>query len=306
LAQTHLVKIWHVITLAAISATALTFDAPTRQSLVPLLVGPRELMNAIGLNSAAFNGPGIIGPAIAGILVSTVGVADTFYLNALSFGAVLLALAAISPKPPFPHKRREGIWHELVAGLRYLRAQPAILALFWLAFLVSVVARPYIQLLPAFVKTTISGGPDSLGALMAASGVGALGGSIATAFVGTSRHRGKIAIVCSVASGLALFAFSLTRTTWSGSLVLVALGAAVLLFMGMTNTLLQTYTSLEMRGRVMALYTMIFLGFMPFGTWLLGSIATLATLPLTLAVAGLTVALAGVIVSRVPGPRDLP
>jgi hypothetical protein len=161
-------------------------------------------------------------------------------------------------------------------------------------------------LLPAFVKTTISGGPDSLGALMAASGVGALGGSIATAFVGTSRHRGKIAIVCSVASGLALFAFSLTRTTWSGSLVLVALGAAVLLFMGMTNTLLQTYTSLEMRGRVMALYTMIFLGFMPFGTWLLGSIATLATLPLTLAVAGLTVALAGVIVSRVPGPRDLP
>ncbi|MBV8670603.1 MAG: MFS transporter, partial [Candidatus Eremiobacteraeota bacterium] len=83
LAQTHVVQIWQVVVLAGISAVGLTFDAPTRQSLVPLLVGPAELMNAIGLNSAAFNGPGIIGPAIGGILVSTVGVADTFYLNAL-------------------------------------------------------------------------------------------------------------------------------------------------------------------------------------------------------------------------------
>jgi MFS family permease len=305
LVQTHVVQIWHVVVLAALSAVALTFDAPTRQSLVPHLVGPRELVNAIGLNSAAFNGPGVIGPAIGGILVSTVGVADTFYLNAISFGAVLVALLAISPKPPVPVAERLGIWHELLDGLHYVRRQPAILTLFVLALLVSVIARPYIQLLPAFVKTTIHGGPDALGALMASSGAGALAGSIATAFVGTKRHRGMIAISCAALGGLSLFALALTRTIVEGVLVLVALGAFIMLFMGMTNTLLQTYTALEMRGRVMALYTMIFLGFMPLGTWLLGSIATLTTLPLTLAAAGIIVALVGTIVRLIPGPRDL-
>ncbi|HEV2037660.1 MAG TPA: MFS transporter, partial [Candidatus Eremiobacteraceae bacterium] len=306
LAQTHVVRIWHVIALAAISAIALTFDAPTRQSLVPLLVRPRELANAIGLNSAAFNGPGMIGPAIGGILVSTVGVADTFYLNALSYGAVLVALAAMTPKPPVAVKERSGIWRELLDGFDYVRGQPAILTLFLLALLVSVVARPYIQLLPAFVKTTLMRGPDALGLLMAASGAGALAGSIFTAFIGSNRHRGMVALASVVLGGIMLFVFSLTRSILMGAVVLVALGAAVMLFMGMTNTLLQTYTSLAMRGRVMALYTMIFLGFMPLGAWLLGTAATFTTLPATLAVGGIVVAIAGAIVSALPGPRDLP
>jgi len=305
LAQTRTVQIWQVILLAGLSACALTFDAPTRQSMVPLLVGPRELMNAIGLNSAAFNGPGIIGPAIGGILVSTVGVSATFYLNALSFVAVIFALLLMTPKPPVQVAKRLGLWEELVDGLRYVRGQPAILALFLLALLVSIVGRPYIQLLPAFVKATIQGGPDTLGVLMAGSGVGALAGSIAVAFIGTRHHRGRIATACATLAGVALFGFSLTKTTLIAASALVALGASINLFMGMTNTLLQLHTALEMRGRVMALYTMIFLGFMPLGSWLLGSIATLTTLPLTLAAAGILVALAGLAVSRLPGPRDL-
>jgi MFS family permease len=305
LAQTHVVRIWHVVVLAGISAVGLTFDAPTRQSLVPLLVGPGELMNAIGLNSAAFNGPGIIGPAIGGVLVSTVGVADTFYLNALSYAAVLGALAFMTPKPPVAVSERKGIWHEVMAGLRYVREQPAILTLLSLALLVSLVARPYIQLLPAFVKATIVGGPSELGVLMAASGTGALAGSIATALIGNRRHRGTVAIASAGLAGGLLFAFSRTHTVFAGVVTLVGLAFFVMLFMGMTNTLLQLYTSLEMRGRVMALYTMIFLGFMPFGAWLLGMSATFTSLPLTLSVAGVIVALAGLVVSRLPGPRDL-
>ena len=305
LAQTHVVRMWHVIALAAVSAVALTFDAPTRQSLVPHLVGPRELVNAIGLNSAAFNGPGIIGPAIGGILVSSVGVADTFYINAISYAAVLVALLAMTPKPPVPVAQRAGIWRELLDGLHYVRNQRAILTLFVLALLVSVVARPYIQLLPAFVKTTLGGGPNALGILMAASGAGALGGSIVTAFIGSTRHRGMIAITCAALTGITLFVFSLTKTAVAGAIVLVALGAFIMLYMGMTNALLQTYTALEMRGRIMASYTMIFLGFMPLGTWLLGTVATLTSLPATLAAAGVIVAVAAAIASRVRGPRDL-
>jgi MFS family permease len=305
LAQTHIVQIWQVVLLAGVSACAQTFDAPTRQSLVPHLVSPRELMNAIGLNSAAFNGPGIIGPALGGILVSTVGVAATFYLNALSFGAVIIALLLMSPKPPVATAARPGVWQELLDGLAYIRSKPAILSLFFLAALMAVVARPYIQLLPAFVKSTVHGGPSTLGIMMAGSGAGALGGSIAVAFVGTRHHRGRIATICGTIAGLALLGFSLTRTVVIGALVLVGLGASVNLFMGMTNTLLQVHTALEMRGRVMAVYTMIFLGFMPLGSWLLGSVATLTGLPVTLGVAGALVALAGFAVSRLPGPQDL-
>jgi len=305
LAQTHVVRMWHVIALAAVSAVALTFDAPTRQSLVPHLVGPRELVNAIGLNSAAFNGPGIIGPAIGGILVSTVGVADTFYINAVSYAAVLVALLAMTPKPPVLVAQRPGIWRELLDGLHYVRNQRAILTLLVLALLVSVVARPYIQLLPAFVKTTLGGGPNVLGILMAASGTGALAGSIFTAFIGSTRHRGMIALACAVLSGLSLFVFSQTKTVVAAASVLVALGAFIMLYMGMTNALLQSHTALEMRGRIMASYTMIFLGFMPLGTWLLGTAATLTSLPATLASAGVLVVLAAAMASRVHGPRDL-
>jgi MFS family permease len=305
LSQLRVVQIWHVVLLAGISACALTFDAPTRQSLVPHLVGPRELMNAIGLNSAAFNGPGIIGPALGGILVSSVGVSATFYLNALSFGAVIVALLLMTPKPPVRVPQRPGVWQELVNGLGYIRGKPAILSLFLLAALVAIVARPYIQLLPAFVKSTLHGGPDTLGVMMAGSGLGALCGSIAVAFVGTRHHRGRLATVCATIAGLALLGFSLTKTVFVGAIVLVVLGASVMLFMGMTNTLLQVHTALEMRGRVMALYTMIFLGFMPLGSWLLGSIATLASLPRTLGAAGALVAICGFAISRMPGPRDL-
>jgi predicted MFS family arabinose efflux permease len=305
LAQTRIVQIWQVVLMAGISACALTFDAPTRQSLVPHLVPPRDLMNAIGLNSAAFNGPGIIGPAIGGILVGSVGVSATFYLNALSYAAVIIALLLITPKPPISTAARPGVWQELIDGLAYVRAQPAILSLFLLAALMAVLARPYIQLLPAFVKGAIHGGPDTLGVMMAGSGAGALCGSIAVAFVGTRHHRGRISIVCATIAGLTLLGFSFTRTVLVGAVVLVALGGSVLLFMGMTNTLLQVHTALEMRGRVMALYTMIFLGFMPLGSWLLGSVATFATLPVTLGVAGALVAIAGLAVGRLPGPRDL-
>jgi MFS family permease len=305
LAQAKLVQIWEVIALAGISACALTFDAPTRQSLVPHLVGPAELMNAIGLNSAAFNGPGIIGPALGGILVSTVGVSATFYLNALSFGAVIVALMLMTPKPPIEVEQRPSVWRELVDGLRYVRERPAILSLFALALLMSIAARPYIQLLPAYVKNTVHGGPDALGLVMAGSGAGALCGSIGTAFIGTRSHRGRIAVIAAILAGIMLAGFSFSTTTLLAAVILVVLGGSVNLFMGMTNTLLQLHTTLAMRGRIMALYTMIFLGFMPLGSWLLGSIATVTSLPLTLRVAGIVVAVAGLVLGRLPGPRDL-
>ncbi|MDQ6824125.1 MAG: MFS transporter [Candidatus Eremiobacteraeota bacterium] len=296
LSQFHLVRIWHVLVLAALSSATSSFEAPTRQSMVPLLVGPRDLMNAIGLNSAAFNGPAIFGPAIGGILVGTVGVAMCFYINALSYVAVLIALAYMTPKPPMSIPQRPGIWQEMMEGLRFVRTHADIFAICMLAAIVAVIARPYIQLLPAFVKTVMHGGPKVLGAAMAASGAGALAGSIATAMIDMQRKRGLLLAASGIATGLSLTLFALSHEIVLALASLVALGISIMLFMGMTNTLLQVYTPIEIRGRVMSLYTMIFLGFMPFGSWLLGSAASLTSLPATLAVAGLVVAIAGLVV----------
>lgn len=296
LSQFHVAKIWHVMLLAALSSAGSAFDAPTRQSLVPLLVGPRELMNAIGLNSAAFNGPAIIGPALGGILVGTVGVSACFYLNALSYGAVLLALALMTPKPPMPGREGRGIWEEMLEGLRFVRNHIDVLGIFILAMLVALVARPYSQLLPAFVKVVMHGGPQTLGVVMAASGAGALAGSITIALIDLQRRRGALLVTSGIVTGLSLTLFALSHEIVLALIALIGLGISIMLFMGMTNTLLQVYTPLAIRGRVMSLYTMIFLGFMPFGSWLLGTAASLTSLPATLAVAGALVVVVTIIV----------
>ena len=285
-------RIWEVMLIASISSAGAAFDAPTRQSLVPMIVEKRDLMNAIGLNSAAFNGPAIIGPAIAGILVASIGIAPCFYINAASYLAVLVAIWMMTPKPPVGNVHRPGVWHEMMEGIRYMQRSGAPYAILALSTLVAIVARPYIQLLPAFAKGVIGGGPAALGVLGSAAGAGALAGSIITAFIGIQRHRGRVLLGSAAGSGVGLALFGMTRTLWPAAAALVALGATIMLFMGMANTLLQTYTRLEMRGRVMALYTMTFLGLMPLGTWVLGSAASLSSLPATFVAAGATIVIA--------------
>lgn len=287
LTQFGVVHIWMVMIVAAFSSAGAAFDAPTRQSLVPLIVDKRDLMNAIGLNSAAFNGPAIIGPAIAGVLVASIGVVPCFYLNAASYVAVLVAVALMSPKPPVADVHRPGIWHEMVAGVHYMRGSTPLMGIMVLSTVVAIVARPYIQLLPAFAKGVIGGGPGTLGILGSAAGAGALVGSIVTAFIGLKKHRGRVLIAAACAAGLALALFASTRSELTASLALIVLGSTIMLFMGMANTLIQTYTRIDMRGRVMALYTMTFLGLMPFGTWVLGSVASVSSLPVAFTIAGI-------------------
>jgi MFS family permease len=292
LAATHAVTIWEVMALAAVSSAGQAFDAPTRQSLVPHIVGKRALMNAIGLNSAAFNGPAIIGPALAGLLVAAVGIVPCFYLNAASYVAVLVAVWMMSPKPPMARDRRSGFRADLLAGFKYVHGRASVLALLVLSMIFAVVGRPFIQLLPAFAKGVLHAGPAALGVLGSSAGAGALCGSITTAFIGLKHRRGVLLLVCGAVAGAALFAFSQARALpWAGA-ALVFVGVAINLFMGMANTLLQWHTDLEMRGRVMSLFTMTFLGLMPLGTWLLGTVASFVTLPVTLAAAGAIIVVA--------------
>jgi predicted MFS family arabinose efflux permease len=286
LVHTGRAQIWEVMIIAAFSSAGAAFDAPTRQSLVPMIVSRAALMNAIGLNSAAFNGPAIIGPAIAGILVAAVGLAPCFFINAASYVAVIVAVWMMSPRPPLLSERRRGFRADMLAGLRYVRASGPVLGVLFLSTIVAIVVRPYVQLLPAFAKSVLGGGPAALGILGSAAGAGALGGSIATAFLGLRHSRGNLLLGCGAVAGVALAALATTRSMVPASIALIVLGCTIMLFMGMANTLLQTYTAIEMRGRVMSLYTMTFLGLMPLGTWLLGTVASIVTLPTTFVGAG--------------------
>lgn len=290
LAALHVVQIWQVMLLAAISSAAAAFEAPTRQSLVSVLVGRRELMNAIGLNSAAFNAPFVIGPVLGGLLVASVGFAVCFFINAASYIAVLAAVLAMKPKPATPIENRPGLWSDMLAGFDYMRGNAAVLGVIIVSAVLSIVARPYITLLPALAKSVLHADARVLGELMAFAGVGALAGSIITALIGVRRDRGAIFLASAAASGIVLAFLGLARTFWGVSAALVGLGVASMLFLGMANTLLQTYAPLDMRGRVMSIYTMIFLGLMPLGAYVLGFAASLSSLSATFLVGGVIVA----------------
>jgi MFS family permease len=299
------VRVWQVLLIAALSAATSAFEAPTRQSLVSVLVGKRELMNAIGLNSAAFNGPAIIGPALGGLIVNAYGVADCFYINAASYMAVFAAVLLLKPKPPLSGLPETDIWSDVIEGFRYVRANALIFAVVVLSALQALIGRPYIQLLPAFSKAQLGAGARELGILLAVSGAGALVGSIATAFIGGRAPRGSLLIGSAAASGALLALLGATHSLLPAATVLLALGIAAMLFLGTANTILQTHTPIAMRGRVMSIYTMIFLGFMPLGSWLLGSIASVTSLPVAFALGGVVLIAAVAIIARRPDIRAL-
>jgi len=299
LVEIHAVKIWHVMIMAAISAGANAFDAPTRQAMLPQLVGERDLMSAIGLNSAAFNGPALVGPALGGLVVAAVGIAPCFFINAGSYVAVLIALAMMTPQPPVSTARKRSLLGEAMDGFAYVGREPRLLAIFGMLSLMGLVARPYLQLLPAFIKVVLGGGPQALGIVMGAAGGGALLGSLVTALIGITRGRGALMVGSAAFAGAALVWFSYSSSVWAASTALIVLGGSIMVFMGMSNTLIQTYTPSEMRGRVISIYTMTVLGFMPLGSGLLGWTASLTSLPLTFAVSGaLVVAAAALLALR--------
>lgn len=298
LTQLHVITLWHVLALSLLLSTAQAFDAPARQSMIPMLVGKDDLMNAIGLNSTAFNAPAVIGPALGGLVVTAVGIAPCFYINAASYVAVLAAVALIKPKPAPLVDHSAGLWRETVDGLRAVRADAVVFAIVMLSAVLALAVRPYLQLMPELVKDVLHGSANTLGLLMAASGVGALAGALATALLGLRANRGALLLWCAGASGALLVALSFARPLPLAAAAALLLGAAVLFFMGLANTLLQTYTPMERRGRVMSLYTMTFLGFMPLGTWLLGSLAALSSLPLTLAGGGVAMLVVALLATR--------
>lgn len=270
---TEHINIVEVLLLGALNSMIFAFDAPTRQSMVPGLVPRQHLTSAIGLNAAAFNGAQLIGPLLGGLLYIPLGVGGLFAINAISYLAVVAALLKMEP-PPILRRRDQSVLRSIREGLGYIRGEPVVRWVIILTAGSAILARPYPQLLPAVTEQILRVGAVELSWLMGASGAGSLVGALATASLGNLERRGRVLIGSAMALGLLLSAFAVQRTLLGALPLLALVGFSAMLFMGMANTLLQVRTPDHLRGRVMSVHTMVFIGVIPLGVMVLGSLGT--------------------------------
>jgi MFS family permease len=294
LTLTKRVTVMQVIVLAALMGVVNAFDIPARQSFLVEMVGREDLMNAIALNSSMFNGARIIGPAIAGILVASIGEGWCFFANSVSYIAVIAGLLLMRvPHRPAPPIVASPLEH-MAEGFRFVRNTAPIRALLMLIGVVSLVAMPYSVLMPVFAAKILHGNARTLGILMGATGVGAMSGALLLASRRGVRGLGKwVAIACG-AFGTALILFSFSRWWPLSAILLVGVGFAMMTQMSASNTLVQAMVPDRLRGRTMAVYSMMFMGMAPFGALMSGAAADRIGAPRTVAIGGV-LAIAGAI-----------
>jgi MFS family permease len=280
------VRVWHVFILAGCLGIVNAFDIPARQSFVVEMVGREDLANAIALNSSMVNGARVVGPAVSGLLVAAVGEGWCFLINGISYLAVIAGLLLMNvPKRARPPARRSA-WRDTVEGFQFVAKTAPIRALLILLGLMSFAGMPYSVLMPVFAESILGAGPKGLGVLMGASGFGALCGALALASRSGVRGLGRWVAISSASFGVALIAFSLSRTFLLSAVLLIPVGGAMMVEMAASNTLLQAMVPDALRGRVMALYSMMFMGMAPFGALFAGWLAERLGAPVTVAIGG--------------------
>ena len=251
------VRVWEVMMLASLMGVVNAFDIPTRQAFLVEMVGREDLMNAIALNSSMFNGARIIGPAIAGILVATVGEGWCFFANSVSYIAVIAGLLMMHIARTPSDLMQAPPLERIAEGFRFVRDTAPIRALLMLLGLVSLVAMPYSVLMPIFAARILHGNARTLGVLMGATGVGALAGALTLATRKGVRGLGRwVALACS-GFGVSLILFSFSRWYLISVLLLVPVGFMMMVQMASSNTLIQAMVPDRLRGRTMAVYSMM-------------------------------------------------
>jgi MFS family permease len=247
------------------------FDTPARQAFVIQMVEDRaDLPNAIALNSSMVNASRIIGPSIGGIVIAAVGEGWCFLADAVSYLAVIASLLAMRVAPRPAPRRDTRLRDEMRAGFQYVSRFVPVRSALLLLSLVSIMGMPYTVLMPLISTTVLHGGPHTLGFLMTASGVGALGGALYLASRRSVLGLGRVMVLATATFGAGLVVFSLSRTLSFALVALPFVGAGMMVTMAATNTIIQTVVTEELRGRVMAFYTMAFLGTAPIGSLLAG------------------------------------
>jgi MFS family permease len=283
----NLIEVWHIIVLSSIFGIISAFDAPARQSLVvDLIDDPKNLGNAIALNSALFNGARLIGPAIAGIIIAAFGEGICFMLNTISFVAVITALLLIRIPVKQVLVQTTDFTRSFKEGFQYTFRSVPIRTLIKLLAILSLFGFPFMVLLPAYAKEILHGSSDTLGFLMSAMGAGALLGAITMAARKSVLGLGKIISINTGLFGLAVGLASFSVTIHFSLIILFFGGFSMILSLAAINTMLQTIADEDKRGRVMSFYAMALMGTTPIGNLLAGTIASGIGIPYTLLIGG--------------------
>lgn len=276
LALTGVIEIWHIVLLSIIFGCINAFDVPSRHSFVIEMVEKKEdLGNAIALNSLMFNGARLIGPSIAGIMLATTGEGVCFLINAISYVFVIVSLLMMHiPKKEFPRKETK-MFNELKEGFNYTFGFAPIKHLLLLLAIINLMGASYQVLMPVLAKEVLHGGSDVYGFLMGAAGLGALLGAAYLASRESILKLGRIIPFAATVFGGGLVALAFTNYIPVTMVLMIFIGLGLMLNTASSNTILQTITNDDMRGRVMSFYAMAIMGTAPFGSLLAGSLANL-------------------------------
>jgi MFS family permease len=298
LTLTHMIRVWEIMVLASLLGVVNAFDIPARQTFLIDMVGREDLFNAIALNSSMFNSARIIGPAIAGVLVATIGEGWCFFSNGVSYIAVIAGLLMMHLPRQAELEQSGSPIENMIEGFRFARHTTPVRALLLLIGLVSLAVTPYSVLMPIFAGRILHGDARELGILMGATGVGAVTAGLTLASRTGVKGLGRWVWTAATGLGLSLILFSFSRHLWLSVAALVPTGFFLMLQMGSTNTLLQVMVPNRLRGRVMALYSMMFVGMAPIGALLAGVIAAKIGAPRTVAIGGFACLGGGLIFGR--------
>lgn len=306
LVASGLLQVWHLFLFTLITGAAWAFNEPVRQTLVPNLVPKEDLMNAVALYSAGFNLNKVIGPALGGLLIALFGAAGNFFVQGLAYAGVLVTLYVMHVPPTPVQARQSSVVANLKEGFAYVWSTPTVLALMVADLVPRIFAVPYQALMPVFQKDVLGVGPEGLGMLMAAPGVGAVLSTLLLASIAHSfRRKGLLVLGGLISLGVFLILFSRTTSFPLALVILVAVGGCQIMFMATVNAMVQMTVPDALRGRVMSLY-MLDRGLMPAGSLMAGVTAHFIGAPATVSLMGLIVIVLAVLVAwRVPLIRRL-
>src|SRR5438552_7169618 len=305
LTLTNLIREWEVIGIAFLVGIVNAFDVPIRQAFLVQMVGKEDLPNAIALNSSIFNGARVVGPAIAGFSIALIGEGWCFFVNGLSFLAVIVALLAMRIAPQEEMREAQSAWQSLLQGFRFAMSDRVVRSVLILLSMLSFFGLQYMVFMPIFAQDVLHGGARGLGLLMSASGIGAVLGALH--FAARTHYKGMLTWVGTMflIASAGLIIFSQSRSFWISAIVLFIFGFAATSQMAATNTTVQNRVPDVLRSRVMAVYATMFMGVQPIGSLVAGGLAKRVGAPRTLEVFGFAVLVARLVfaakvVTRVP------
>ena len=298
LVLTGVVHVWMILVLSFITGCCFAIAGPSYQAITVDLVEREDLANAIALNSTQFQFSRVVGPTLAGVALKVFGIAGCFFANALSFVAVIVSLNMVRfdekktpPAPVHSVKDRRAVWQDLIEGLSYVRQRPRVFMLLLISGMTSLFGAPYLSMIPVYAKDVFQMDESGNSLLMGISGAGAFVGALVLAYLGNFKYKGW-----SVLSGAFGFALCLIGFAFSTQLIvslafIFGMGFAIVSCVAVVNTLLQQLVTDEMRGRVMSMFILSFIGTMPIGNLIAGAAAERFGAPRTLATGGLIIAL---------------